>query len=136
MKNSHKGKVDVSALRYPPEKHEYETAKFFADRGLVVTFIRPTNIEGQNNPDFEMSGKIWETKSLTTNEVATVKRRLNSAAKQSPHIIMDLRRVKPGYENELIKALIRKSKSPNIKTLVIIKRDNNLLTLKGRFDIM
>jgi len=33
MKNIKKGKIDISELNVPPEKHEYETAKYFADRG-------------------------------------------------------------------------------------------------------
>ena len=38
MKNIKKGKIDISALNVPPEKHEYGTAKYFADRGFDVVF--------------------------------------------------------------------------------------------------
>ena len=30
------GKVDISKLKTPPEKHELETAKYFAERVLSV----------------------------------------------------------------------------------------------------
>lgn len=64
MKNNKKmrrSKIDITELNVPSEKHEYETAKYFADRGLDVIFIKPGNIKGQNSPDFEMGGRRWET---------------------------------------------------------------------------
>ena len=39
MKNDKIGKIDISELNVPPEKHEYETAKYFAKRGYDVEFI-------------------------------------------------------------------------------------------------
>ena len=38
------GKIDISALYYPPEKHEYETARYFAKLGFDIIFIKPRNI--------------------------------------------------------------------------------------------
>ena len=58
MKNGKKGRIDISALNVPPEKHEFETAKYFADRGFDVVFIGPHYIIGAKNPDFEIAGKI------------------------------------------------------------------------------
>lgn len=46
------GYIDISALNSLPEKHEYETAKFFSLRGYDVTFIKPSSIKGQHTPDF------------------------------------------------------------------------------------
>ena len=34
-----RGKIDISALNVPPEKHEFEMAKFFAAMGKDVVLI-------------------------------------------------------------------------------------------------
>ena len=57
------GQIDISELTIPPEKHELYTAKFFAQKGKDITFIRPSNIKGNYKADFVMDGKIWEVKS-------------------------------------------------------------------------
>ena len=57
------GKIDISKLIFPPERHEYETAKFFTKLGYDAIFIRPSSIKGTKNPDFLMKNKKWETKS-------------------------------------------------------------------------
>lgn len=131
-----KGKIDISELNTPPEKHEYETAKYFANRGLDVTFIAPHYIKGINNPDFSMGGKIWETKSPVSENLESIKRRLTQAAKQSEHIIFDLRRIKTKSELKIVNILEKGCTSSNIKTLLIITKDGQLLTVKGSFDII
>ena len=133
MKKIKNGRVNISALNVPPEKHEYSTAKYFADRGMDVIFIRPSSIKGQNNPDFKMGGKIWETKSIISDNANTLKRRLNQASKQSANIIIDLRRVKARDEKRFIQILNKQSVTPNIKTLLTITKSGNLLTIKGKF---
>ncbi|MBR6505739.1 hypothetical protein IKT18_02820 [Candidatus Saccharibacteria bacterium] len=52
MSKNRMGYIDISALNSLPEKHEYETAKFFSLRGYDVTFIKPSSIKGQHTPDF------------------------------------------------------------------------------------
>lgn len=133
MKNAKKGKIDISALNVPPEKHEYETAKYFADRGFDVVFLKPSNIKGMNSPDFEMAGKIWETKSPIGKSERTFNDDFRKAAKQSEHVIFDLRRLKRVSEDSCLNLLKRKIISRKIKTLLIITRDGRLLTLKGKF---
>ena len=103
MQNNRLGKIDISALNVPPEKHEYETAKYFAKRGLDVIFIKPSDIEGTNSPDFEMCGKLWETKSPVTYSNHSFENNLKTAIKQSENIIYDLRRLKPQEEQTYLK---------------------------------
>ena len=47
----HKGKIDISNLDYPPEKHEFETAKYFANMGKDIVFLKPSIIKGEHTPD-------------------------------------------------------------------------------------
>lgn len=43
--NMNKGKIDISNLDYPPEKHEFETAKYFANMGKDIVFLKPRKIK-------------------------------------------------------------------------------------------
>ena len=126
-----KGGIDISELNVPPEKHEYETAKYFANRGFDVIFIGPHYIEGMNNPDFRMVGKIWETKSPIKYSKSSFEDNLKKATRQSEHILFDLRRLNKKDEKKYLSELKRRKNSRNIKTLLIITRDGRLLTFKG-----
>ena len=131
------GKIDISALNVPPEKHEYETAKYFANRGFDVVFISPHYINGYHNPDFAMAGKVWETKSPSGESRRTFEDNFRKATKQSEHIIMDLRRLNPKHEKWCIEKLKREAGiSSKVKTLLAITHDGRLLTVKGKFDII
>lgn len=136
MKNNKIGRIDISELNVPPEKHEYETAKYFAKRGYDLKFIGPHYIEGFKNPDFKMCGKVWETKSPAGNSLRTFVDNYKKAKKQSEHIIFDLRRLSLKSERICLKMLKGKAESPNVKTLLVITRDGQLLTIKGKFGSM
>ncbi len=136
MNNRKIGKIDISELNTPPERHEYETAKYFANRGFDVNFIKPSDIEGTNSPDFVMDGKMWETKSPIGSSVRTYEDNFKKAIKQSENIIFDLRRLKAPDERKCIKILVRRSGLAKIKNLIIITRDGRLLTEKGDFGII
>lgn len=136
MKNIKKGRIDISELNTPPEKHEYDTAKYFAERGYDITFVKPSNIKGQNSPDFEMCGKIWETKSPTGSSERVFENNFRKATRQSRHIIFDLRRMKKQNELWCLKKINRQKSSCKIKTLLVITGDGRLLIYKGRFDII
>ena len=40
------GRIDISKLKVPPEKHELETARYFAALGYDVEFIPPNHTGG------------------------------------------------------------------------------------------
>lgn len=134
MKNVKIGKIDTTELNVPPEKHEYETAKYFSNRGHNVKFIKPSSIKGFNSPDFKMCGKIWGTKSPTSSSDTSFEHNFRKAVKQSENIIFDLRRLNIKVERKYIVKLKKASVLPNIKTLLVITLDGRLLTLRGKFD--
>ena len=41
------GTIDISQLNSPPEQAEFETAKFLAEKGKNIVFIRPSSIPYQ-----------------------------------------------------------------------------------------
>ena len=131
------GRIDISALNVPPEKHEYETAKYFANRGFDVVFVGPHYINGYHNPDFTMAGRVWETKSPSGESRRTFEDNFRKATKQSEHIIMDLRRLNQKHEEWCIEKLKKESNvSSRVRTMLAITRDGRLLTIKGKFDTM
>lgn len=130
------GKIDISALNTPPEKHEYEAARFFAKRGKDVVFLKPSDIKKQHTPDFLMDGKMWELKSPMVYGRNSFEDNLRRAVKQSEHIIYDLRFLSIDDEQKYIKELNKWMSKKRIKTLLLIKKDGQLLTVKGAFDII
>lgn len=132
MNNQTKGKVDTSLLTHEPEPHEQATADYFADQGYDVTFLRPRNIKGLKNPDFMMNGKIWEVKGPVGKSKRTFEDDLRKAMRQSSHIIIDLRRAKKISEKWYIDKLRRESVSPEIETMVVIRRSGGRLDIKGK----
>ena len=136
MKNIKKGKIDIAELNVLPEKHEYETAKYFADRGFDVIFVKPSDIKGYSSPDFEMCGKIWETKSPTSGSDTSIEHNFRKAMRQSGNVIFDLRRLNEKDHSKYLRELKKRSRLPKIRTLLIITRDGRLLTFRGKFDIM
>ena len=127
------GKIDISALYYPPERHEYETARFFAKLGFDIVFVKPRSIKGSHDPDFFMKGRNWETKSPKIYSKSSFEYNFKKAQKQSEHIIFDLRRLSIIDSRKYLKELIKWSDATKIKTLLIITKDGKLLDVKRRF---
>lgn len=136
MRKNRIGKIDISELNVPPEKHEYETAKFFANRGFDVAFIGPHYNYGVKNADFIMNNMVWETKSPVGSSARTYEDNLRKAIKQSENVIFDLRRLKEQDEVKCIKVLKRNLYLKGLKRLLIIQKDGRLLTNKDRSDII
>ena len=51
------------------EPHEENTAEYLTLYGFSIEAIRPVNTPKVHNPDFLISGTIWEVKSPTTNNL-------------------------------------------------------------------
>ncbi|MBR0465234.1 hypothetical protein IJJ02_00355 [Candidatus Saccharibacteria bacterium] len=136
MKRIKRGVVNYSKLNTPPEKHERMTANYFADRGFNVVFIKPSSIKGTNSPDFEMDGKIWETKSPIKYSKRSFEDNLKKAVKQSKNVIFDLRRLSKFDEKIYLKELRKWSGLRGVKTLIVITKDGRVLTIKGKFAII
>ena len=80
-----------------PEPHEEETAKLLVLYGFDIEIIKPMNTPKTKNPDFLINGSIWETKSPTTSNLKTIKKRMHEASEQAMRVIVDLRRVRNNY---------------------------------------
>ena len=123
------GKIDISNLKTPPEKLEFEAAKYFANLGKDIQFICPSAIPNQHRPDIIMDGIEWEIKSPLGSSKRTIENNMRKAIKQSCNIIFDLRRIKLSEAqaiNQLKKEFNHLSK---LRKLYIITKSGELITL-------
>lgn len=88
----------VGKIVVPPgvilDVHEKRTADFLAiERGADITFLVPNRAAGQKTPDIEMNGLLWEIKCPKGKSSRTIENVLRQALRQSPNIVLDLRRM-------------------------------------------
>ena len=121
------GKIDISKLNTPPEKHELDTAKYFAELGYDIEFIRPSNIPEIHTPDILMDGIEWEIKCPKGKGKRTIENCFRQAVLQSDCIIFDLRKSNRA-EEKIIKELERRfDQKRGVKRLLVIKRNGSLI---------
>ena len=112
------------------QPHERLTVDFFLERGNDVELIVPSYTVGRKNADIILYGKTWEMKSPESANINTLMKRLKYAAKQSPNLIIDLRRVK-GDEKKVSSTIQTKFRmSKRLKVMLIITKSNQLLEIK------
>lgn len=119
------GKIDISKLNVPPEKHELKVARYFAELGYDIEFIPPSNIPDVHRPDILMQGKEWEIKSPQGKAKRTIEQNYRKAAKQSKFIIFDLRRC-PIPESQSLGQLQREFTDRHTKRLLVILKNGSL----------
>ncbi|MDR1183313.1 MAG: hypothetical protein LBK67_00780 [Coriobacteriales bacterium] len=127
---SRQGKIIVPAGVFP-EKHELETASYFAAQGKDVEFQLPSRVKGVRTPDVQIEGVLFEMKCPFGKGRRTIQTCLQRASKQSANIIMDLRHT-PLKTEHCLSVLKREFKlRSNIKSLLIITKaeTNNLIEL-------
>jgi hypothetical protein len=76
------GKIIVPA-GVLPEKHELETANYFASLGKDVEFQLPNRTKGSKTPDVMIVGVLWEMKCPFGCGRETIQKCIKRASKQS-----------------------------------------------------
>lgn len=127
MKQKEKtGTIDISQLVTPPEKHEFETAKYFSAMGKDIVFLKPSSNPKTHTPDIKMDGVEWEMKCPLGDSKRTIEANFRRAVKQSRYIIFDLRRVKLS-EKECLSQLEKEFNARKyLKRLYIIRKNGEL----------
>lgn len=122
------GKIDISQLNTPPEKHEFETAKFFADMGKDIVFLKPSDIPNVHTPDIRMDGVEWEIKCPEGSGKRTIEKNIVKAELQSNNIILDLRWIKIP-EKECLSQIKRNFESRSrIRRILVITKGLRLVS--------
>ena len=122
-----RGKIDVSNLNVVPEKHEFAVAKFVADLGKDVAFLKPSQIPNTHTPDILMDGLEWEIKSPQGSSKRTIEANFRAAVKQSHYLIFDLRRIKIPEKQCLVQLEREFSMRQYVKRLLVIRKNGDLL---------
>ncbi len=115
------------------ERHEKRTADFIATTlKNDVIFIRPTRRVGSKSPDITMGGIDWEIKCPQGASSRTIENNLRQALRQSPNIIMDLRRMsKRQPEEKIIQNIYQRfNKTKSIKNILVITRQDDYIEYK------
>lgn len=126
------GKINISRLNTPPEKHEFETAKFFASREKNITFLRPSSIPNIHRPDILMDGLEWEIKCPEGGSKRTIESNIRKAVTQSHYIIIDLRWIKVPEKQCLSQLELHFKTKPAIKRLLIITKNLELIEFPSK----
>ena len=113
-----------------PESHEVQTALFLKKHGRKVVFLAPKNQNRIRTPDIKMDGKLWEIKSPVSAGKRTMEHALRSVTKQSPNVIIDLRRCKLTDERALHQISFTAKKRTALKRLLIITKAQKIIDLK------
>lgn len=124
-----KGYIDIRELNTPPEKHELATAKFFANKGKNIRFIKPSNRRGEHTPDFWMDGIAWEVKSPQSSHHLTIQHAFQNATKQSSYIIFDLRRIKKAPDKAVLQLQKLFQYSRKTKKIKIITKTHKIIEI-------
>ncbi len=115
-----------------PADHEISAAliiaTYFKDD---VIFIKRS--QNSKTADFQINGKIWELKSPIGNGKRTIQNNLRKADRQSPNIILDLRRCKMHSSQAMSKINFELSKAHNISNLIVIQKNQKVIALKQNF---
>ena len=122
------GSIDVSLLNSPPEKAEFETAKFFAELGKDIVFICPSAIPNQHTPDIFMDGAEWEIKCPVGKSSRTIENNMRKALQQSHNVIFDLRHVGLSEKQCIAQLEHQFQIRSQLKRLYIIKKNGDLLS--------
>ena len=86
------GKLTENGVRLEP--HETRTINCLLRQGKNISLIPRSNIKGVRTADFRMDGIEWEMKSPKGEGKWLLKNILKRAARQSSHVVIDLRRTK------------------------------------------
>lgn len=121
------GIIDTSKLKVLPERHELETAKYFADLGYDIVFLPPNNSPKMSNPDILMNGVVWEMKCPKGKSKRTIENNIRKANKQSENIIFDLRRINLEESTSIRRLEKEFNIRPHLKRLLVIKKNGELL---------
>jgi len=130
-------KQQTGAIIVPPgayiNRHEKLAADYLATNlGYDITFLIPNRRNGIKTSDIKMNGQHREIKSPSGKSPRTIENNLRLALKQSPYIIIDLRRMDGRIPTKKLLAEIRRQfiLAKAIKRIIVITRQQEHIDIK------
>lgn len=113
-----------------PEPHEIQTALFLKKNGKNIKFLAPKNLNHTKTPDIYMDRLRWEIKAPINSGSRVIEHALRSATKQSPNVIIDLRRCKLTDERAIRQINHEATKrKTTLKHLLIITKQQKIIDI-------
>ena len=107
--------------------HENATVVFLTELGFDVELIPKINVEGVHTPDIIMNKIKWEMKAPIGEGNSLMKNTIQRAVRQSPNIIVDLRRTKR-HQTKCLRELGRQfNNSKSVKKMLVITKTGKTL---------
>ncbi len=122
------GRVNLNGAHL--EAHEYETILFLNLFGFDIDVILPTNTPKSHNPDLQINGAFWESKSPEGESKYNIQRKIHEASHQADRLVLDLRRSKISSEKAYAEAIKRFGDSKRIKHMLLVTKDKRLLDIR------
>ena len=127
----------VGTIVVPPgvfvDVHEKLAVDFLASElGYNVTFLAPNRRKGAKTPDIEMNGLAWEIKCPKGKSSRTIENNLRLALRQSPNIVLDLRRMDGRIPTKkLLNEIERRFRDARlIRNIIVITRQELMIDFK------
>ena len=119
------GKITYNHVQL--RKHEQSTVQFLAHCGHNIELIPKIDIEGVHTPDFWMDGETWEMKSPCRKGSSVIKNNLQTAARQSVNVIIDLRRIKRDETKSLREIEREFAHSKRLSKIMVITKSRKII---------
>ena len=87
------------------------------------------NIKGVKTPDIIMNGLEWEIKNPKGKGKYVISRNIYNASKQSPNIVLDLRRMSGSYRHYMSEIEREFRASPRTKRLLVVTKAQTIIEL-------
>ena len=116
--------IQKGALLQP---HELDTAKVLAATGENITFLRVN--DNYHTADIDYLGNIWEIKSPKGKSKHTIENNLRLAIKQSPNVIIDLKRINRNEDSCIAEIRKRAKKLGKRYKIIIITKNRKIIKL-------
>ncbi len=109
------------------EKHEQATVEFLLRHCTQIELISPNKSAGVRTADIKMAGQEWELKSPKGKGKYLLQNTIHKALRQSPNIVVDLRRINMPEQKALAELEKIWLTSKSIRKLKIITKGRRLL---------
>ncbi len=95
-----------------------------------IEVLSPGNIKGFKTPDITMNGLKWEIKNPKGTGKYVISRNMYTASKQSPNIVLDLRRMQGSYRQYMPQIEREFKANPRAKRLLVVTKAQTIIELE------
>lgn len=122
------GNIELNGVQ--PAVHEYAAFLTLAKTGKNIKLIPPSTKFHTPSPDFKMDNLSWELKCPQGKGKYLIRDTLRQAARQSPNVVIDLRRIKLPQEKALTQLNKHFLLEKRLNRILIITKTEKILDIQ------